>query len=139
MISPLINTAQMIAARAHSGQTRRDGFTPYFNHLAAVAHAVRNESASVIAAAWLHDVIEDTHETVESLLKAGIPASVVTAVDLLTKKEGVSYEFYIRQITGNWIARRVKFADILCNLHDEPTDKQIRKYVQALSILSEKL
>lgn len=132
----LIENAKRIASRAHSGQHRRDGFTPYINHPAAVAERLANESPEVVATAWLHDVLEDSDETTITLLNAGIPAEVVLAVGALTKIEGITYEDYLTGVKANPIARKVKVADMLANLADSPTERQIVKYARGLLFLA---
>ena len=56
--------AASFAARAHIGQTRKDEATPYAAHPFRVAMTVRQvfqcEDPECLAAALLHDVIEDT-------------------------------------------------------------------------------
>jgi (p)ppGpp synthase/HD superfamily hydrolase len=131
----IIETSKQVASRAHSGQHRRDGWTPYINHPAAVAGKLARESAVVIATAWLHDVLEDTAETAETLRAAGLPDSVIHAVEVLTKTEGVRYDEYLLGVRQNWIARQVKIADMLHNLSDAPTERQIIKYAKGLLLL----
>lgn len=126
----IIEISKQVASRAHSGQHRRDGWTPYISHPAAVADKLAGESAVVVATAWLHDVLEDTNETPETLRAAGLPDSVIHAVEVLTKTEGVSYDEYLLGVLQNWIARKVKIADMLHNLSDAPTDRQIIKYAK---------
>lgn len=126
--------AEEIARKAHDGQFRRDGITPYVTHPGRVAKRVSgNEDAEAVA--WLHDILEDTSETEASLLAAGIPEHVVAAVRLLTKEEGVVYEDYLARINKNELARAVKIQDILDNLSDGPSKKQIKKYARGLLIL----
>lgn len=57
----LIVKAREFARRAHMAQTRRYTNEPYFVHLEEVATIVAGAGLSLnaIAAAWLHDVIED--------------------------------------------------------------------------------
>lgn len=131
----IIEISKQVASRAHSGQHRRDGWTPYINHPAAVAGKLAGESVVVIATAWLHDVLEDTAETPETLRAAGLPDSVIHAVEVLTKTEGVSYGEYLSGVRQNWIARKVKVADMLHNLSDAPTERQIIKYAKGLLLL----
>jgi len=133
----LVVTAKQIASRAHSGQYRKDGYTPYVNHPAAVAQRLGREDDEVVAVAWLHDVLEDTAETSETLRAAGIPNSVIHAVEVLTRADGVSYKEYLLGVRQNWIARKVKVADILHNLSDTPTERQIIKYAKGLLVLME--
>lgn len=138
MSTNIVFIAKMIASRAHSGQYRRDGYTPYINHPSAVAAKLDGEDAVVIATAWLHDVLEDTTETPETLRAAGIPDSVIHAVEVLTKAEGVGYDEYLRGVRQNWIARKVKVADMIHNLGDSPTERQIIKYARGLLALCDK-
>ena len=127
--------AEKIATKAHAGQFRRDGITPYIQHPAAVVARLAGESDQVIAIAWLHDVIEDTEETGESLLRAGIPADVVSSIKLLTKTSGVRYQDYLERLAHRTDTRKVKIADMLANLADSPTERQIVKYASGLIYL----
>lgn len=60
---PLVEAAREFAYQRHSGQKRKYTGDPYFIHCAAVAYAVaqKTDDAEVIAAAFLHDTIEDTN------------------------------------------------------------------------------
>lgn len=89
----------------------------------------------MIAAAWLHDILEDTGATSESLFNAGIPHEVIDALLVLTKSKGESYEEYLDMVSMNGIARQVKVADMLHNLSDKPTKRQIIKYSKGLLLL----
>ncbi len=131
----LIELAESIACKAHAGQFRRDKVTPYITHPRAVAFRLRMEHPSVIAAALLHDVLEDTTETLFTLCEAGFPSEVVMAVDVLTKVQGTSYEWYLERVRNNPIARKVKVADMLHNLSDSPTENQVIKYAKGLVYL----
>lgn len=128
--------ASAIARTAHAGQFRRDGITPYITHPEAVAKSLDGEHPDVIAAAWLHDVLEDTEVTISGLKHAGIAAHVIESVGLLTRWDGQSYEDYLHWIAQDEIARKVKIADIRHNLSDAPTAKQRAKYATALRILA---
>jgi len=139
-----LSIATRIAREAHQGQFRRDGITPYFDHPWRVQKRLESESESVRCAALLHDVLEDTNTTQEDLILAGISLPVVFAVQALTKNEGKvfdescgpqSYEAYLSFVKQNPIARKVKIADMLDNLSDSPTEKQILKYAKGLTLL----
>ena len=67
-------------------------------------------------AAVLHDAIEHTDLTIDQLVHAGYPASVVAAVDCLTHRDEETYEHYIDRVAGNATARKVKIEDINDNL-----------------------
>ena len=131
----LVFAAERIARKAHNGQTRRDWVTPYIQHPWAVQEKLRHEGPDVQATAWLHDVIEDTDVTAEDLIREGIPQKVVDAVLVLTKPRGQTYEQYLDDVRDNKIARKVKVADMLHNLSDSPTRKQILKYAHGLQWL----
>lgn len=67
----LILRAARFAAEAHGAQTRKDGVTPYIVHPGRVAMAATLHHAGtpeLVAAAWLHDTLEDTEATFSELL-----------------------------------------------------------------------
>lgn len=81
----LIERAYQRAEMAHAGQFRHSK-EPYFTHCVAVAHilAEMNLDAEAIAAALLHDVVEDTKVTLEELRDEFGPA-VARIVDGVSK------------------------------------------------------
>ena len=82
----LVARAAAYAAEAHVNQKRKAGDEPYINHPLRVAQAAAEAGldAEAIAAALLHDVVEDTDRTLEAL--AGeFPPRVVDLVQRLTK------------------------------------------------------
>lgn len=84
MHSIIINAAR-VAAEAHKDQRRHDG-EPYINHPMRVAGMVtlcQIPNEMLIASAWLHDVIEDTHLTADNL-RRWFPEAVVQDVVHLT-------------------------------------------------------
>jgi (p)ppGpp synthase/HD superfamily hydrolase len=133
----IADRAKQIALGAHAGQFRRDGVTPYATHPERVAARVSGHLAAE-AVAWLHDVLEDSSESEDSLAEAGIPRIVINAVSLLTKKRATPYEEYLLAVRSNELARKVKIQDILDNLTDSPTERQIVKYAKGLLILHDK-
>lgn len=121
----------------HSGQTRNDKHTAYIVHpeRVALALAFRGAPPRIIAAGWLHDVLEDTSATVEGLRAQGVPDEVIRILRLLNKKEvrpDEPYELYIDRIADDPDALQVKVADILDNLMDAPGKNQVAKYSTAL-------
>lgn len=127
--------ARAIALKAHEGQFRRDRETPYFYHPQAVAEMLENESEEIRATAWLHDVIEDTAVNADAIRANGMPEIVVRSVITLTKVDSVPYEAYLSAVKACPIASKVKVADMLCNLADSPTSKQVSKYAAGLAFL----
>lgn len=134
-----LELAKEIAMRAHLYQMRRDEITPYIKHVRDVVERVYDfgGDAQAQAIAWLHDVLEDTKETEHTLEQAGICPEIIVAVRALTHKD-LSYESYIREVEAhpNYRVPLVKLADIISNLADKPTPAQVKKYGQALGILT---
>lgn len=64
-MTPLEQRARDFAARYHAGQARKYTGEPYINHPAAVVELVRSvpHTEEMLAAAWLHDTLEDTAAT----------------------------------------------------------------------------
>ena len=81
----LITQAYQVAAKAHTGQTRRSG-EPFITHSLNVAKILSTFEldAETLAAGLLHDVPEDTNITVQSLCQIFNPA-VAALVDGVTK------------------------------------------------------
>lgn len=109
----LIEKSLHIALQAHAGQVDKAA-QPYILHpLRVMAKMDTNEEMSV---ALLHDVIEDSGFSAESLLEAGIPKDIVDAVQCLTKVYGEDYDQFIQRVLANSLAVKVKMADIEDNL-----------------------
>src|SRR5262249_22585798 len=81
----LLNRAYVYAMKAHGEQTRASG-DPYFSHpleVAAIVTDLKLDDATV-AAALLHDTIEDT-ETTRAEIESLFGHDIATLVDGLTK------------------------------------------------------
>ncbi|MFN8447947.1 MAG: bifunctional (p)ppGpp synthetase/guanosine-3',5'-bis(diphosphate) 3'-pyrophosphohydrolase [Anaerolineae bacterium] len=85
----LIERAYRKAEIAHSGQFRKSG-EPYFTHCVAVAHilAEMKLDAEAIAAALMHDLLEDTDTSLEEL-RSEFGDTVAGIVDGVTKLENL--------------------------------------------------
>jgi len=129
-----INLAKKIATEAHTGQFRNDKTTPYIKHPEAVANAVDSRLKPI---AWLHDVVEDTHVSIQDLRDAGFPNYIVDAVDAITHRKNDTNVVYWQQVLRNADAVEVKIADIKTNLGDAPNDYQKMKYARALKIFAD--
>lgn len=83
----LIELAREFAARAHGSihQRRKYSGLPYVSHPEAVAAIVREvtDDPWTIAAAWLHDVVEDTPTTLEDI-RAAFGETIARLVSDLT-------------------------------------------------------
>lgn len=116
-----------LAAALHDGQFDKGG-TAYFRHVQAVGLALTSFGPHAVAAGYLHDVIEDTEATADTLLEDhGIPAEVVHAVRFVSRNlyaDDLTYMDMIRSIAteGPYIARLVKIAD---NAHNTRVDRVI--------------
>jgi len=131
----IITQARNIAIDVHADQTRRGG-RPYVEHPMRVASMLHDYSPTVIAAAYLHDTIEDTELTADDLIAKGISVDVVNLVQLLTHHKSENYNDYLAFIFHEPDARLIKIADIVDNLSDDPTQRQKTKYFKALVYLS---
>ncbi|AYF99125.1 RelA/SpoT family protein [Protaetiibacter intestinalis] len=87
----LIERAYSAAERAHDGQKRRSG-EPYITHPVAVAQILADLGIGpkTIAAALLHDTVEDTEYTLD-LLRADFGDEIAMLVDGVTKLDKLKY------------------------------------------------
>ncbi|MFD5600885.1 RelA/SpoT family protein [Leucobacter sp. NPDC058333] len=87
----IIERAYAVAERAHRGQKRRSG-EPYITHPIAVAQILAELGIApvVIAAALLHDTVEDTEYTLDQLTEE-FGEEIAMLVDGVTKLDKVKY------------------------------------------------
>ncbi len=123
----ILIAAAAFAADKHRNQRRKgDEALPYINHPIALAHVLAGEGGiedvQVLAAALLHDTIEDTATTAEEILEAfgeTIAGVVLEVTDdrRLSKAERkrLQVEHAPHLSPG---AKLVKLADKICNLRD---------------------
>ena len=140
--------AVAIAARAHGAQRDRSGILE-LAHAVEVASALgEGASTDELAAAVLHDVIEDTDWTAEDLARAGVPPVVIEAVvhvSRIEEPEKETYRAFIARTAAadgeaGRIARRVKLADVLTNMErirslPEGDGMRRQRYVPALETI----
>ena len=68
----LIDKAKAFAKERHAGQTRKYSGEPYSQHLRSVVQLLDGYGVTaepVLAAAWLHDTVEDTPTTMQEILQ----------------------------------------------------------------------
>lgn len=137
----VLSTALRIAMIAHEGQVDRAG-KEYIWHPLTVASMTSSFDEAITAI--LHDVMEDSNYTAESLRLAGIPEHIIEALCLLTHEKSEPYMDYVRRIKSNPLARAVKLADLKHNSDlsrlPEITEKDLEraeKYRAAMAILNE--
>jgi len=87
----VIERAYAVAERAHDGQKRRSG-EPYITHPVAVAQILADLGigSKTVAAALLHDTVEDTEYSLDQL-RADFGDEVAMLVDGVTKLDKVKY------------------------------------------------
>ncbi|MBC2900972.1 HD domain-containing protein [Streptomyces cupreus] len=107
---------EAIVRAAHEGQTDKAG-RPYAEHLKAVADGVRacGGDEDQIAAAWLHDAVEDDALTEQWLHEAALSRRTKDIVLAVTKRAGEPPEEYAARILGTPGALLVKEADLAHN------------------------
>ncbi len=140
----LIRTARAIAERAHGLQVDKAG-RRYVDHPRRVAERLASDGAPVaaIAAAWLHDVLEDTALTADDLRKEGIPDEVISAVEAVTKHAGQDARSYAAAVLASPLGLLVKRADLADNsdperlmLLDDTTRRRLeKKYTEMYRLL----
>lgn len=122
----LIARAVELAKAAHHGAVRGDGFTPYIMHPMAVANTVATAGGSedAIAAAWLHDTIEDTSLGWSDINEL-VSTKVADLVMELTFPSRPNRRALMLDIIPGMSrdAKLVKLADAFNNLNDLPTAK----------------
>ena len=123
----LVLRVVQFAAHKHKDQRRKDvRKSPYINHPIALAEVLHTDGGVrdpvVIAAALLHDTIEDTETTYEELrgiFGAGIADTVAELTDTkFLGKEARKRLQVARAGKSSVAARQVKLADKICNLRD---------------------
>ncbi|MHB6909688.1 HD domain-containing protein [Streptomyces sp. DB-54] len=135
---------EALARRAHEGQTDKAG-RPYAEHLAAVAAGVRARGGSPaqIAAAWLHDAVEDGAVSGAWLAGAALEESTKAMVLAVSKRPGEPVEEYTARILATPGALLVKEADLAHNADparlavlDAPTRERLTaKYARVRALL----
>ncbi len=127
-----VQDAASFAARAHRNHVRKDNQTPYAAHVFRVALTVRHvfgcEDHVALAAALLHDTIEDTTTDYDDLL-ARFGPEVADCVAALTKTMALPEhvrepEYDERLARADWRARLIKLADQYDNYSDAVTTRE---------------
>ena len=87
----VIEKAYLLALKQHDGQLRKSG-EPYIIHPLSVARIVTELGMDTqsVAAALLHDVVEDT-DTTQDEVERGFGKEIAALIDGLTKLERIPY------------------------------------------------
>ncbi len=132
----IVAEARNVARAAHAGQLYNG--LPYEVHLAAVAAVLRDfriESSEFVAAAWLHDVIEDTAVTREEVDAAfgSTVARLVWAVTGVGEDRATRNREIYRKISEHPPAATLKLADRIANVEaDVPGGRHRARYRREL-------
>jgi len=134
-----IERAIKIAAEAHAGQVDKAG-APYILHPLRLMLRMTTNDERIVAV--LHDVVEDSHWSLELLRAEGFSEQVVRAIDSVTRRDGETYEDFVLRAGLDPIGCRVKLADLEdnCDLGRiaSPTEKdltRIERYRRAIEQL----
>lgn len=147
----VVHAASTLAAKAHDGQYRDDGVTPYIIHPARVAGLVTvfGGGYTEVIAAWLHDVIEDCSHG-ETTVAYGLSSfslpgddaiTVYRIVKALTKDKSIPQgqrleESLTRILAEPPGATLVKLCDRLDNVLDAGKKREDRqKYLEDTGML----
>jgi guanosine-3',5'-bis(diphosphate) 3'-pyrophosphohydrolase len=123
----LLLKALAFAAHKHRDQRRKDRkASPYINHPIALARVLALEGGvadpKILAAALLHDTIEDTRTSYEELKKAFGPRVAKTVLEVTDNKrlrKHTRKRLQVEHAPGlSRDAKLVKLADKICNLRD---------------------
>ena len=138
-----------VAHQSHAGQFRLSG-DPFITHPLAVAQILADYGldADTIAAALLHDTVEDTDLTLEDVRK-GFGDDVARITDGVTKLDRIKFDMSREEAEAGTIRKMVvamaqdvrvliiKLADRLHNLrtiHPLPRDRQLVKAKETLEV-----
>ena len=132
---PLVMRAARFAAERHRDQRRKDSWaSPYVNHLVEVVSVLAVEGAvtdgALLAAGWLHDVVEDTPTLLAEVQAAFGPVVaglVGEASDDKALPKQVRKALQVEHAShASRLGKQLKLADKIANVRDlgraPPTD-----------------
>ena len=138
-ISDDLCRAIAIAAIAHDGQVDKGNYD-YIYHPLHVMNQMKTKEEKIVAI--LHDVVEDSDITINDLKNCGFSKSVITALEILTRKDGETYFEYIERVRCFSLAKSVKIADLEHNMDIRRLSKintsdtrRLAKYQKAWALL----
>jgi (p)ppGpp synthase/HD superfamily hydrolase len=146
----IIQNAKKFAQEKHKNQKRKDGVTPYSDHLEGVVNRLKNlgiTDKETLCAAWLHDVIEDTNVTFDQVSER-FGREIAVIVLSLTKDQNIPKKEretqYITQLKEASLQTKIiKLCDISANIKDlanapiskTQKNKQIKKIIHYLRVI----
>lgn len=128
-ITSVVLDAVLFAARRHVVQLRKDGKTPYINHPLEVAQILSREGKvgdpEMLAAALLHDTVEDTDTSPEEIDRQFGPKVRILVMELTEDKSLPKAERRNQTIqhaeTLSARAKQIKIADLIANVRSLKT------------------
>jgi (p)ppGpp synthase/HD superfamily hydrolase len=123
----IIRAAKEFAIKAHGNQKRKYTGDPYWYHLQEVATTLLRYSATadVVAAGWLHDVLEDTDVGFFELARSfdlNIANLVLEVTDVSRSEHGlrvIRKQLDRQYLAGaSWRGQMIKCADTISNTSD---------------------
>lgn len=121
----ILQKAKIFAIEKHRNQKRKDGITPFSEHLEGVVNRLKNIGISneeILSAAWLHDTIEHTDTTFEEINEIfGNTISVLVlslSKDYKLAKKDIETQYVSQLKNSSFQSKIIKFCDISANLKD---------------------
>ena len=135
----LTKQALKLCFEAHRDQIDKSGM-PYVFHPFHLAEQMDTEESTIVA--LLHDIVEDTDYTLQDLKTLGFHSNVIDALALMTHDPKIPYMEYVKGISANPLATKVKLADLRHNSDlsrldsvDEKALSRVKKYAAAIELL----
>lgn len=124
----IIVRAMNLAYKAHEGQYRRGNGEPYINHpkrvVALLGENLDDVTQEMYAAAWLHDVLEDTKISRDEVLEATNKLTLdyvlyLTRVVVSPTNKALNEDMYLEKLSKAPICvQNIKLCDMLDNMAD---------------------
>lgn len=139
----LVERAEVFARERHEGQTRKFTNEPYFHHPKAVAKLAAHytDDVRVVAAAYLHDTMEDCGVSYE-VLEAEFGPYTAALVYLLTNDDEKKKRMgKVKYMVGKILALppdtlTVKLCDMLNNMTETRSKRQSARYADILEAVT---
>ena len=142
--------AKKFAQEKHKNQKRKDGVTPFYDHLEGVVNRLKNLGVTdkeTLCSAWLHDIIEDTDVTFDQINErfgreiAVIVLSLSKDKSIPKKERETQYANQLKD--APFQTKIIKLCDISANLKDlanapiskTQKNKQIKKILHYLRVI----
>ncbi|HED37191.1 MAG TPA: GTP pyrophosphokinase [Ignavibacteria bacterium] len=136
-----LESAVLIAIKAHQNQIDKGGL-PYILHPLRIMIKMQTDEEMIVA--MLHDVVEDSKISLKDISKYEFDKKIMSALKVLTYSTDQNYEDYIKKISKNKLASKIKIADLKDNLNlnrlpylNKKDLERINKYHKALKYLLE--